>query len=49
MTIDDLIYQYCTVGAQSQGGKIVIRHVMDHPLQTISFNIERVVGRRVAH
>ena len=49
MIIDDLVDQYCIPRTQTQGGNITIKHVMDHPLRTILFTIEKVAGIRASH
>ena len=49
MTIDDIIDQYCTIGTHSLGGKIHIKHVMDHPLRTVLFTIEKMEVSMASH
>ena len=40
MFMDDLIDEYYVVGTHSQGGKIPIKHIADHPLRFVSFMIK---------
>ena len=49
MSIDDLIDEYCVVRTRSQGGKILIKNIMDRPLRTVAFTIEKVAGSLVSH
>ena len=49
MTINDRIDQYCTIGTHCQGGKIPIKHGMDHLHRTVLFTIEKVLGSRATH
>ena len=49
MLVDDLIDEYCVVGTIYQGGKIPIKHIVDRPLSTVSFMIEKLAGSRDAH
>ena len=49
MYVDDLIDEYCTVGKRSQGGNILIKHIVDRSLRTVAFTIEKVVCSRSSH
>ena len=49
MFVDDLIDEYYVVGTRSQGGKIPIKHIVDRPLRTVAFMIEKVVGNMASH
>ena len=49
MSVNDLIDEYCIVKTRSQGGKIMIKHIVDRPLRNVSFTIENVAGSRVYH
>ena len=46
MFLDDPINEYCVNGARSQGGKIPIKHIVDRPLSTLAFTIEKVADIR---
>ena len=49
LSVDDLIDEYYSVGTQSIGGKIPIKHIVDRPLRTISSTIEKVAGSTSSH
>ena len=49
MSVDGLIGEYCVVVTRSQGGKIPIKDILDQPLRTISFIIEKVAGNKPAY
>ena len=49
ITIEDLIVQYCIRGTQMSVKKIPIKDVMDIPLRTILFTMQRVFGSQKSH
>ena len=49
ITIDSLIAQYYNIGIQMSGKKIPIKDVMDIPLRTILFTMQRVPGSHATH
>ena len=49
MNIDDLINENRVIGTRSQGGKILIKHIMDWPLIMVAFTIDMVAGSKVSH
>ena len=49
MTIDDLINEYFMIETRSQGGNILIKHIMDQSLRTMEFPTKKVAGGRSSH
>ena len=49
MTINGLINEHNVIGSTSQGKKIPIKYIMDRPLRSVAFTIEKVVGRKDSH
>ena len=49
MSVDDLIDECCVIVIRSQGAKIPIKHIVDQPLRTMEFTIDKVVGSRARH
>ena len=46
MSMDNLIDEYYVVEARSEGGKIPIKYIVDRPLRTMAFTIEKVAGSK---
>ena len=49
ITTKELIHRHCIPGTRTSGKKIPIKVVMDGPLQTILFTMQRVVGSQGVH
>ena len=49
ITTQELIDRQCIPGTRTAGKKIPIKEVMDGPLQTILFTMQRVVGSQGVH
>jgi len=49
MAIDGLINEHNIIGSRSQCEKIPIKNIMDRPLRTVEFTIEKVVGSKDSH
>ena len=47
--VPDLIDDHCLIGTHLVGEKIPIKHIIDMPLMTMSFTIEKVAGTRSTH
>ena len=48
-SLDDIIDQYFSLGTESQSGNLAIKYLVDLPLRTIVYTINRVVGSRASH
>ena len=48
-SVDDLIDDHCSIGTHSVGGIFLIKHIIDRPLRTVVFTIEKVAGTRSSH
>ena len=48
-SLDDIIDQHCSLGTESQSGKLVIKSLVDLPLRIVVYTIGRVVGTRASH
>ena len=48
-SLDDIIDQYCSLGIESQSGKLQIKSLVDIPLRIVVYTIGKVVGTRSAH
>ena len=49
ITTQELINRHCIPGTRTSGKKIPIKAVMDGPLQTVLFTMQRVVGIQGVH
>ena len=49
ITTQELIHCHCIPGTRTLGKKIPIRAVMDEPLRTVLFTMQRVVGSQGVH
>ena len=47
--LDDIINQHCSLGIESQLGKLQIKSLMDLPLRTAVYTIGKVAGTRASH
>ena len=47
--MDDIIDRYCALGTISQSGKLHIQKIVDRPLRTIVYSIDKVEGTRSTH
>ena len=48
-SLDDIINQHCSLGIESQSGKLQIKCLVDLPLRTVVYTIGKVVGTRTFH
>ena len=48
-SLDDIIDQHCSLGTESQSCKLQIKSLVDLPLRTVVYTIEKVAGTRDAH
>ena len=47
--MDDIIDQHCSLGTESQSGKLRIKSLVDIPLRTVVYTIGKVAGTRASH
>ena len=47
--MDDIIDQHCSLGIESQSGKLQIKSLVDIPLRIVVYTIGKVVGTRASH
>ena len=47
--LDDIINQHCSLGTESQLGKLAIKSLVDIPLRTVVYTIGGVEGARASH
>ena len=48
-SLDDNIDQHCSLGIESQSGKLWIKSLVYIPLRTVEYTIDKVAGTRAAH
>ena len=48
-SLDDIIDQHCSLGTESQSGKLQIKSLVDLPLRTMVYTIGKVAGTRASH
>ena len=48
-SLDDIINQHCSLGTESQSGKIKIKSLVDLPFRTVVYTIGKVAGTRDSH
>ena len=48
-SLDDIIDQHCSLGTESQLGKLQIKYLVDLPLRIVVYTIDKVVGTRASY
>ena len=47
--MDDIIDQHCSLGTESQSGKLWIKSLVDLPLRKVVYTMGKVAGTRASH